>query len=549
MLYEENFILKTLNDIDIRVGCISLMNIELPHTLGFELIYQMLNERTDCFCERIIYPDICSRETNTSLSDFDIISFTFHHTTDYFNMIEMLKKSDVPIFRKDRTADDPIVICGGSSITANPMPIKDFFDICCIGEAEVILNELLDTYKKLNNPRKQLEEFLKVKGLYICELDNNTEIAMMTKQEDRYYFTNPVVFKDENNKIVKPIWLDVVRGCDHGCRYCMVGYLYRPTRITPYEKLIEIAEKTRENTGLNKVILVGPDLSYHPQLYDLINYLEKRGFNIQVPSIRPEKLTKDYFRFLKNSGLPRFDLAPETCGKIRKSMNKDISDEVIENAIRMVFEEGMDLKLLMMIGFPNESDEDVVAFAKYIKSIINLRNSIDETKRIQIKLSPTVPKPYTPLQWAAYDTKTIQHKFEVLFDELVDLNLTFIGETPLGQTYENNSINIQINCNSNEECLKEYILSCAGTKLSEFLINESYDSPISEWMKYYPKFEIGDELPWDKINLGYKKSFLLREYRKMFKIETTPWCKEKSCYNCKDNCYENPFINHKNITK
>lgn len=542
MFHEEHVPLKSLDNIDLRIGLIYPDYYEnLILSMGFQILYQMLNDRDDCYCERIVFPHTKSIETNTSLKDFDILSFTVHHNDAYFRMLDMLKKEDIPLLRDERTCDDPLIIAGGPILTANPTPLNDFIDIFCIGEGEDILDNLIDTYKRFETPREHLEEFLKIKGLYLPQFNNPTDIVLIENMDDKFHVYNPVVVKDENDEIVNTIHLDVLRGCSHGCRFCMAGYLYKPSRETSFEKLMEIAEESRKNSGINTVYLVGPDLADHPRFFELLDTLHERNFNIGFPSMRLEKISREMLELLKDSGADRFELAPESIYKIRKSMNKDFSDETVDYVMKTAFEAGLGLKFLFMIGFPNETKKDIVDLAKYVKSILKTRDSYDENLEVDFRVSPVVPKPHTPFQWEPYDMDMINSKINIFLDELNDLNLDFVGKTMLGTTYANYSINVRFDFNSNEDCLKDYILSCAGSEIGKFIMNRSLDAPVCEWEKYFPKYEIGDELPWDPIDLGYRKSFLRREHEKIFKNELTPWCEINPCYNCKDNCIKNEF--------
>ena len=457
-------------------------------------------------------------------------------------MVEMLKKENIPVLSKDRTSDDPLIIAGGPCVTANPMPVKNFIDIFCIGEGEEVLFNFIDTYQKFENPREHLEEFLKIEGLYAPKFNNPTNITLINDMDKKYHILNPIAVKDENNEIVNSIRLDVLRGCSHGCRFCMAGFLYKPSRETSFDKLMEIAEKSRENSGINEIYMVGPDISDHPKIFELIETLYERDFNIFIPSMRLEKITKEFLQIFKNSGLDRFDIAPESIYKIRKSVNKDVPDEVVQNVMEMALDTGLHLKFLFLMGFPNETNEDIVDLANYIKSILKTRDSFDKNLEVDFRVSPVVPKPHTPFQWEPFDIDIINSKIDLLMEELSDLNLYCLGDTMFGLSYINYDINVRFDFNSNDDCYKDYILSCGGSEVGELIMNTDYDSPISEWEQYFPRYEIGDELPWDCINLGYRNSFIPREYRKMMKGKVTPWCGEAPCYNCKDNCYENVFI-------
>ena len=161
MVFEEtNVVLKSIEDIDIRFALISHNEYNLAmQTLDYQLLYQFLNERKDCFCERIIYPSVESIETNTNLAEFDILNFTMHYTWfNYFNMVDMLKKANIPPLRKDRSDEDSLIIANGPSVTANPMPLSDFIDIFFISNGEHIFEEFLDLYNKFENPKKHLKD-------------------------------------------------------------------------------------------------------------------------------------------------------------------------------------------------------------------------------------------------------------------------------------------------------------------------------------------------------------------------------------------------------
>lgn len=543
MLYEENITLKSLEDIDIRVGLIYpdvYENVTL--STGFELLYHMLNDRNDCYCERFIYPHTKSLETKSSLKEFDILSFTIHHTEAYFKIIEILKKADIPILRENRTNDDPLIIIGGPITTSNPAPLSKFIDIFCIGEGECILNKLIDTYKKFENPKEHLEEFIDIQGVYIPKFNNHTKIALIDNMDEKFHNTNPIIVKNEDNEIVNTIRLDVLRGCSHGCRFCMAGYLYKPSRETSLEKLIEIAEVARENTGISSVYLVGPDIADHSRFLELIDELNKRNFNVGLPSTRIEKISRKMLQNLKDSGTDHFDIAPESIYKIRRSLNKDFDDEKIDYVMKTAFDIGLNLKFLFLIGFPQETNEDIVDLTKYIKSIIKTRDDFDKNIELDFRVSPVVPKPNTTLQWQHFDIDTINSKIDIFLDELKDLNLECIGDTMMGLTYTNYSINLRFDFNSNEDCFKDYILSCGNSELGNLIMNGSFNSPLSQWEQYAPKYDFDDELPWDCIDLGYRKGFIKAEYKRMLKNKLTLWCGENKCYNCKDNCFENDFI-------
>ena len=184
MFNERNIIIKNPLKADIRFGLV-YPNVykTAMSSLGYQIIYNYINERQDCYSERIIYPAIRSLETNSPLADFDIISFSLQYEQDYFNVLKMLQEANIPLRREDRTINDPLIIAGGPCASSNPLPLSDFIDIFVVGEAESVLYNLLDLYadeknNKNSDDKRDLSPFLDIKGLYISEFNNETEIAL-----------------------------------------------------------------------------------------------------------------------------------------------------------------------------------------------------------------------------------------------------------------------------------------------------------------------------------------------------------------------------------
>ena len=542
MYLEENIVLKSLDDIDVRFGLVYPNEYEIAMiTFGYRLLYHMLNERKDCFCERIIYPSVESIETETNLAEFDIISFSIHYTEDYFKVIEMLRKANIPVLRKDRTDDDPLIIAGGPCVTANPMPLSHFIDIFCIGEGEDVLTDLTNLYKKFKTPKKHLKEFTKIEGLYIPKFNNSTNLAFVKNMDEKFHYTNPIVVKDNDH--INNIYLDVSRGCSRGCRFCMSGFLYRPVRETSVERLISIAEESRKNMGFNKVLLTADAIADYSRIDELILKLKERNFNIMLSSARIESITQESLEQLKLSGGTQIAINPESVDRIRKSINKDIPENLIQEVIRNTFELGLDLRCSFMLGFSNETEEDIIDLADTIKSIVKTKNSINKDLSIKIKISLFVPKPQTPFQWDPYDLDLMESKVALFMEQFDDMDLQFLKYTEIDMNYFDEANNLKLSINSNEPAFKDYVLSFGGSEVGELLLNGNLYSPISEWKKYYNAFDVGDPLPWDVINIGYLNNFLEKEYGKIKKAKLTPWCGDTQCYNCKDICYLNPKFN------
>lgn len=511
MLYEKNIFQKNIKSIDIRMG-LAYPNIykTAMSSLGYNILYNQINEREDCWCERIIFPNPKSIESNTPSKYFDIISFTIQFEEDYFNVLNMLKNAEIPLKREDRNESDPLIIAGGPCATANPMPISDYIDLFVIGEGETVIDNILDTYQ---NHGKNLEKYLEIESIYIPKYNNNTKINIIQNMDDAYHITEPIVSKsdDENYQTIfnNSIILNVSRGCTRGCRFCMSGYLYRPMRETEYKKLIDIAIKNRENTDINKITLIGAAVSDYHNLENLISGLEKEGFQISTPSLRIESITKETLASLKKSGLKTITLAPESTEELRKVINKEILEEKIFTVIKNAVELDFKIKLYFLIGIPGETMDDIKELCQYMKNIAEMHNSI---KNVKFSVNPLIPKPHTPLQWEPYDFKDIKKKTRYINKEMRKYN---------------------IKCESPKKGLIQYILSCGNRGIGAIIEKSLTKQPtLKEWRELLPEYDIDDSLPWDNIDVGVNKRFLKIENKRLRNLKQTPWCEESPCYNC-----------------
>ena len=544
MFKERNVIIKNPLKADIRFGLV-YPNVykTAMSSLGYQIIYNYINEREDCYAERIIYPSIRSLETNSPLADFDIISFSLQYEQDYFHVLEMLREANIPLRREDRTEKDPLIIAGGPCATANPLPLSDFIDIFVIGEGESVLYGFLDLcsqMSKSSDEKRDLSCFLNLDGLYISEFNNETNIVLPEDMSKIYHLTYPIVTETDDKDLIpafsNTILLNVSRACTRGCRFCMSSYLYRPLRETDLDDLLSIAEECRKNTGLNKISLIGAAVSDYSNINELTKKLKDKGFLVSTPSMRIESITKETLVSLKSSGLKTLTIAPESIYSLRRRINKDISDDDVYRVISDAVELGFNIKLYFLIGLPYETKDDIEELASMMKQIDSMKYNIESNSKTSIKLSdnssksnrkssrkkpkvsisfsvnPVIPKPHTPLQWESYDMKEVKSKIKYLKKNLKGLDIKF---------------------DSAKMGLIQYVLSCGGREIGE-LIERSLNERIAikEWGEYAPNYEIGDALPWDSINVSVSKEFLISEYEKMKTSDQTPWCEDGPCYNC-----------------
>ena len=557
MFNERNIIIKNPLKADIRFGLV-YPNVykTAMSSLGYQIIYNYINERQDCYSERIIYPAIRSLETNSPLADFDIISFSLQYEQDYFNVLKMLQEANIPLRREDRTINDPLIIAGGPCASSNPLPLSDFIDIFVVGEAESVLYNLLDLYadeknNKNSDDKRDLSPFLDIKGLYISEFNNETEIALSDDMAEIYHLTYPIVTETDDKDFMpafsNSILLNVSRACTRGCRFCMSSYLYRPLRETDLNHLLSIAEESRKNTGLNKISLIGAAVSDYSQINELTEKLKDNGFQVSTPSMRIESITKETLISLKSSGLKTLTIAPESIYSLRRRINKDIKDEDVFRVINDAIQLGFNIKLYFLIGLPYERQEDIEELAEMMKQIDSMKYNIDSNSENSIKsdvnsiklkvnsnskkgnasskssrkkakvsisfsVNPVIPKPHTPLQWESYDMKDIKSKIRYLKKNLKGLDIKF---------------------DSAKMGLIQYVLSCGDRNIGD-LIEKSLNQKVSirEWGENAASYDLDDDLPWDSINVSVSKEFLKSEYEKIRTSEQTPWCEDGPCYNC-----------------
>lgn len=511
MLYEKNIFIKNPKKIDIRFA-LTYPNVykTAMSSLGYNILYNLINEREDCWCERIIYPDVKSLESNTPAKNYDILSFTLQFEEDYVNALEILKKSGIPLKRDERGENDPLIIAGGPCPTANPMPLSDYIDMFIIGEGENVLERLLQTYKIHG---KNLESYLQIPGIYIPKYNNPTRINLVKDMTNAYHITQPILSRseDEDYQTIfnNTIMLNVSRGCTRGCRFCMAGYIYRPMRQTDCEKLIDIAIENRKQSGLNKITLIGAAVSDYGDLEKLTSGLESEGFQISTPSLRIESITAKTLKTLKRSGLKTITLAPESIARLRKVINKDIPDEKIFSVIRDAVELDFKIKLYFLIGIPGESLDDIKELVEYMKKIAGMHTNI---RNVKISINPLIPKPQTPLQWETYNFKDIKNKTRYIQHEMRKYN---------------------IKCESPKKGLMQYILSCGNRDIGSIIEKSLTKKPtLKEWKEMTPNYQIGDELPWSSINVGVSEKFLKIEHGRLKNLKQTPWCETGVCYNC-----------------
>ena len=549
--------------------------------LGMQILYHFFNRREDVFCERVFspWPDmeeqmrkaqipLFSLETHTPLKEFDFVAFTLQYEMCYTNVLNMLNLSGIPIFSKDRSEEDPLVIAGGCC-TYNPEPLAPFIDIFYIGEGEVSYDEIFDRYKawKASGRSKEsfLVELLKVPGLYIPRFyevhynEGGTIKERVTLHEDAPDTIKKVIVTNVDEAFYPETqvipWIQAVhdratlemfRGCIRGCRFCQAGMIYRPVRQKSKEVLLEQAKKLLASTGYDEISLCSLSTSDYEELAPFTNELmtlcNEEKVNISLPSLRVDAFSVDLMQKVQEVRKSSLTFAPEAGSqKQRDVINKNISEEEILRGCKLAFEGGWNrVKLYFMLGLPYEEDSDTVGIADLGEKIAQTYFGIDKAKRapgLQLTISTScfVPKPFTPFQWAPQDTAdSFIRKIKLLKENITRKQIRYIHHDAKTSVLE--AVIARGDQKVAELIYRAYQKGCTYDSWSEYFKHDKWVEAAEEMglsFDFYAKRarDYDEVLPWDHIDIGVTKKFLIRENEKAKEAATTPNCHEK-CTGC-----------------
>lgn len=583
---EINMVKKDPASVDVRF-CMcfpDVYEIGMSH-LGIQILYDMFNGWADTYCERVYspWPDLdqmmreqgiplFALESQEPVRDFDFLGITLQYEMCYTNILQILDLSGIPLYAKDRTEEDPFVICGGPC-TYNPEPIADFFDLVYIGEGETSYRELLDVYKAWKasgQPRRAfLEAAAAVEGIYVPSLyeiryyEDGTIEAMVplceaaprtvkkqvvTDLTGTYYPEKPLVpyIRATQDRVV----LEIQRGCIRGCRFCQAGMIYRPIRPREIEELKRLAVKLLDTTGYEEITLSSLSSSDYKELAELVYFLidecRERRVNVSLPSLRIDAFSLDVMEKVQDIRKSSLTFAPEAGSqRMRNVINKGLTEEDILDGAWEAFQGGWNrVKLYFMLGLPGEREDDIEEIAALADRIAAKYFELPKDKRqgrpeIVVSSSFFVPKPFTPFQWAPMDTAgRFEEKRRFL----------------LGKVKEQiNRRSIRYQCHDALTSELEGILARGDRRLSK-VIADAYNRGcmFDAWTDYF-RADVWEEalaaggvskefynyrrrgrdeiFPWDFIDIGVSRQFLYREYEKSAQEAVTPNCRE-ACSGC-----------------
>lgn len=548
--------------------------------LGMKILYSIANEREDVWCERVFAPwhdmeaqmrkhgiPLYALESGDAIKDFDLIAFTLMYELSYSNVLNMLDLAGLPVRAADRHSLTPIVI-GGGPCACNPEPMAEFFDIFSLGEGEEVYDELFDLLEECKKNGSSKEEFLrraaKIDGMYVPSLydveynEDKTIKAVVPKNGAPEKIRKRIVSELDSvkypDKFVVPyievvhdrVVHEILRGCIRGCRFCQAGFLYRPIREKSPDTINSQCRNLCDVTGYDEISLSSLSTSDYTQLEPLLDKLLEwtipEKINIALPSLRVDNFSDELMEKLNKVRRSGLTFAPEAgTQRLRDAINKNVTEDEVLRTSRKAFEGGWTaVKLYFMLGLPTETFDDVAGIADLAQKVVdefykNPNKPKGKGVQVSISVASFVPKPFTPFQWEPQDTR------KMLLEKQAHL-LSCVKTRKVNVSYHKVDISFLEGVFARGDRRLSKVIYYAwqhGCKFDGWDDSFLFDTWLEAFEQcgvdplFYTsrKREFEEILPWDHLDYGIRKEFLISENKKAHESETTPHCRIK-CAGC-----------------